>query len=397
MLKDLQKEIETTFWMRYEKRKMKECVNTLHNLASAFLIEEKQEEEKDRYRLFLKKRLKENRILVADHLKEIAKIIDNVAEEKFVIEVLPQKQEKQLAKLLLMEGITMEELSILEKENGRKEVLIRMYQSHLPKNKTYYTVEEVGEFLSVFFNKRLVPCMNTPFFLLDTAENYCFEEEAGYSVLTGYSKLTKEGEKVSGDTYLFFESEEKKFYSVLSDGMGSGEKASVDSEEVIGMVERFLEGGCSDILTAKMINNALLAKGDGRNMSTLDMCGIDLYTAEASFLKVGATYSLLKRDGYVEKLPSISLPLGVFYEIEMNQHKKQLLDGDYIFMFSDGILDHFPGEEGEEVLKEIVRDIPYKRPNEMASHVMKMAIMASKGAIKDDTTILVMGVWENKH
>ena len=196
---------------------------------------------------------------------------------------------------------------------------------------------------------------------------------------------------------MFFESEEKKFYSVLSDGMGSGEKASADSEEVIGMVERFLEGGCSDILTAKMINNALLAKGDGRNMSTLDMCGIDLYTAEASFLKVGATYSLLKRDGYVEKLPSISLPLGVFYEIEMNQHKKQLLDGDYIFMFSDGILDHFPGEEGEELLKEIVRDIPYKRPNEMASHVMKMAIMASKGAIKDDTTILVMGVWENKH
>ena len=272
-----------------------------------------------------------------------------------------------------------------------------MYQSHLPKNKSYYTVEEVGEFLSVFFNKRLVPCMNTPFFLLDVAENYCFEEEAGYSVLTGYSKLTKEGEKVSGDNYLFFESEEKKFYSVLSDGMGSGEKASADSEEVIGMVERFLEGGCSDILTAKMINNALLAKGDGRNMSTLDMCGIDLYTAEASFLKVGATYSLLKRDGYVEKLPSISLPLGVFYEIEMNQHKKQLLDGDYIFMFSDGILDHFPGEEGEELLKEIVRDIPYKRPNEMASHVMKMAIMASKGAIKDDTTILVMGVWENKH
>ena len=62
--KDLQKEIETTFWMRYERRKMKECVNTLHNLASAFLIEEKQEEEKDRYRLFLKKRLKENRIFV---------------------------------------------------------------------------------------------------------------------------------------------------------------------------------------------------------------------------------------------------------------------------------------------------------------------------------------------
>ena len=127
MLKDLQKGVESTFWMHYEKRKMKECVNTLHNLASAFLIEENSEEEKDRYRLFLKKRLKENRVLVADHLKEIAQIIDNVAEEKFVIEVLPLKQEKQLAKLLLTEGITMEEISILEKENGRKELLLRMY------------------------------------------------------------------------------------------------------------------------------------------------------------------------------------------------------------------------------------------------------------------------------
>lgn len=397
MLKDIQKGIESTFWMRYEKRKMKECVNTLHNLASAFLIEENQEEEKDRYRLFLKRRLKENRILVADHLKEIANIIDSVAEEEFVVEILPPKQEKQLVKLLLMEGITLEDISILEKENGRKEILLRMYQSHLPKNKNYYTVEEIGEFLSVFFNKRLVPGSNTPFFLADVSENYCFEEEASYTVLTGYSKVTKTGEKVSGDNYLFFESNEKKFYSALSDGMGSGEKASADSEEVIEMAERFLEGGCSEILTAKMINNALLAKGDGRNMSTLDMCSIDLYTARAEFLKVGATYSLLKRDGYVEKIPSISLPLGVFYEIEMNQHKKQLLDGDYIFMFSDGILDHFPGEEGEALLKEIIKEMPYKRPNEMASHIMKMAIMASQGAVKDDTTILVMGVWENRH
>ena len=47
MLKDLQKGIDSTVWLHYEKRKMKECVNTLHNLASAFLTEENQEEEKD--------------------------------------------------------------------------------------------------------------------------------------------------------------------------------------------------------------------------------------------------------------------------------------------------------------------------------------------------------------
>ena len=130
-------------------------------------------------------------------------------------------------------------------------------------------------------------------------------------------------------------------------------------------------------------------------MSTLDICSIDLYTGETEFLKVGAAYSLLKRDGYVEKIPSLGLPLGIFYEMEMNHYQKQLLDGDYIFLFSDGILDSFAGEEGEELLKEMVARIPYRRPSEMAGHIMKHAISASGGRVRDDMTVLVMGIWEN--
>ena len=91
----------------------------------------------------------------------------------------------------------------------------------------------------------------------------------------------------------------------------------------------------------------------------------------------------------------MSLPLGVFYELEMNQYEKQLLDGDYIFLFSDGILDSFSGEEGEEFLKQIIEQIPYQRPTEMASHIMKHAITLSGGKIRDDMTVLVMGIWEN--
>ncbi|MBR5598212.1 MAG: SpoIIE family protein phosphatase [Lachnospiraceae bacterium] len=395
MQKDVQAEVIPTFWLQYEKRKMKECADTLHNLASAFLIEEKDEEEKDRQNLFYKKRIKENRILMADHLKEMASIIQNIAEEKTKIICLSTKQEKMLAKMLSVEGLVLEEFSILEKGNGRKEVLARIYQNSFPGKKKYYTSEEVAEFLSVFLNMQLVASINTPFFVGNQPENFCFEEDVSYMVLTGYAKTTKEGEKVSGDNFVFFESGDKKFYSILSDGMGSGEKACKDSEEVIDMAERFLEGGLSDVTTVKMMNDFLLAKGDGKNMSTLDLCSIDLYTGQAGFLKVGATYGLLKRDGYVEKIPSISLPLGVFHDMEMNQYEKTLLDGDYIFLFSDGILDYFYGEQGEVILKEIVAQIPYKRPSEMASHILKLALSTSQGKIKDDTTILVMGIWEN--
>ena len=109
MLKDLQKEIETTFWMRYEKRKMKECVNTLHNLASAFLIEEKQEEEKDRYRLFLKKRLKEK---LANYKEKEATLTEQIEQEKQRAEEI-EEFEKYTKTKKYIEDVAREKLGLV--------------------------------------------------------------------------------------------------------------------------------------------------------------------------------------------------------------------------------------------------------------------------------------------
>ena len=395
--KSMLEETKTSFWLQYEKKKMQECAGTLHNLASAFLIEENEDtkENKDRQNLLLKRRLRENRIMMADHLKEIAAIMQKTANERIKILKLGEKKEKQIIKMLLAEGLVMEDFYFIEKENGKKEVVIQIYQSNTQGKRKFCSTEEAAAFLSVILNIHLVPASRTPYFISDKPEYFCFEEDTRYMVLTGYAKSVKEGEKVSGDTYAFFETDDKKFYAVLSDGMGSGEKAEEDSEVVVEMAERFLEGGFSSSFTAKMINDALLTGNDGKNMSTLDVCSIDLYTGETEFLKVGASYGLLKRDGYVEKVCSLGLPLGVFYNLEMNQYRKKLLDGDYVFLFSDGVLEHFQGEEGEEFLKEIIAQIPYRRPSEMAGHIMKHAISAAGGKMKDDMTVLVMGIWEN--
>ena len=399
MGKMIDREQEFSFWLQYEKKKMQECAGTLHNLASAFMTDEKIEdvsEDKERQNLFLKRRLKENRNLVADHLKEMASIMEKSAKEKIKMIRLSEKKEKQMTKMLYQEGLILEDFFILEKENGPKEVVVRMYHNKLHRKNKFYSTEEVASFLSVILNMRLIPTIKTSFFITDKAENFRFEEDAGYMILTGFAKTVKEGESVSGDSYAFLETDEKKFYAILSDGMGSGEKAEKDSEVILELAERFLDGGFSTRLTAKMINDVILVGGEGKNMSTLDVCCIDLYTAKTDFLKAGAAYSLLKRDEYVEKIPSLSLPLGIFYEMEMNQYQKQLLDGDYIFLFSDGILDSFSGEEGEELLKEIVANIPYRRPSEMAGYIMKHAISAFGGRVKDDMTVLVMGIWENR-
>ena len=394
--KTFYKEDNSSYILQYEKKKMRECAGSLQSLAKAFLTEEREEEkETDRQNLFLKRRLRENRVLMADHLKEMAKIIKEMSEEQIRILRLGEKKEKQISKMLLQEGLVLEDIYFLEKSHHRKEIMVRICQGNTCGKSESYSAKEVGEFLSVFFNMRLVPAFHTPFFVLDRPCEFWFEEDVKYTVLTGYAKAVKEGEKVSGDNISFFETSDKNSYGILSDGMGSGEKACKDSEVVIEMAENFLESGFSEEFSARMINDALIVSGEGKNMSTLDLCSIDLYTAKASFLKVGAVSSFLKRDSYVEEISSASLPLGVFHGLEIDYDTKQLLDGDYVFLFSDGVMESFWGEEGKELLKELIMEIPYKRPTEMAGHLMKRAILSGNGKIKDDITILVMGIWKN--
>ena len=98
MGKVVDREQEVSFWLHYEKKKMQECAGTLHNLASAFLTDEKEEVQvvdKERQNLFLKKRLKENRSMMADQLKEMASIIERTAKEKIKIIRLSEKKEKE--------------------------------------------------------------------------------------------------------------------------------------------------------------------------------------------------------------------------------------------------------------------------------------------------------------
>ena len=99
MGKIIDREQEFSFWLQYEKKKMQECAGTLHNLAAAFLMDEKEEElvvDKERQNLFLKRRLKESRSLVADHLKEMAFIMEKASKEKIKIIRLSEKKQNRL-------------------------------------------------------------------------------------------------------------------------------------------------------------------------------------------------------------------------------------------------------------------------------------------------------------
>ena len=145
----------------------------------------------------------------------------------------------------------------------------------------------------------------------------------------------------------------------------------------------------------QMINGSLIAGGESQNMSTLDICQIDLYTGVCEFNKIGSAPSYIKRENLIEQISARNLPLGVFYEMDMEVTRRRLVDGDYVIMMSDGLLDALSQGIGEEILPEMLGRIQLKNPNEIAGHILNFCIGQSKGRVRDDMTVLVIGIWEN--
>lgn len=384
----------------YGRQKLLTYAESFRDLADLFEEDSRQEEMSeaiDRQEYLCQRKLQENQELLAEHLKEMAHIMAKIARETCRCRPMGERRFKQMSKLLRESGIQLKNFFEMEHEDGHREISLTMRNLGEKRIRAgeseHISTEDVADFISVAMNTRLCPSKNSPMYLTRDYNTYYFMEEPSYHLLTGFAKAVKEGEKVSGDNYSFYEADTGKLVVVLSDGMGSGEKACRDSNRVIEMVERLLEAGFSKEAAAQMINGALAAAGQEENMSTLDICSMDLYTGECEFLKVGAACTYIKRGQLVDRLSAQNLPLGVFQQIEPEVMSRTLQSGDYVIMLSDGILDALSRGLGEEVMPEIIGRMDYTNPNEIANQILTYAIRQSKGQIRDDMTVLVTGIW----
>lgn len=380
----------------YGKRKLLMYADSFRDLATTFSDMQSEEKEQtenadDRQEVLWRRRLVENRDLMAGHLNEMAQIMTQVAQESYKVIPMNERKIKQLSHALKEEDVLLKDIYMLEKEDRHKvlSLTMRAAKGAAP------SVEEIGNLLSVLLNFRFIPAKNCPIFVSRDWNSYQYVEEPGFHILTGVARAVKETESISGDNYAFVEVREGISTAILSDGMGSGEKACKDSEFVVDLIEKFLEAGFSKETAVQMINGSLIAGGEAQNMSTLDLCQIDLYTGVCEFIKIGSAPSYIKREHLVDQISARNLPLGVFYEMDMETTRRRLVDGDYIIMLSDGILDALSQGMGEEILPEVIGKAELKNPGEMANYILNFCIHQSRGRIRDDMTVMVTGIWEN--
>ena len=78
-------------------------------------------------------------------------------------------------------------------------------------------------------------------------------------------------------------------------------------------------------------------------------------------------------------------------------HSLSLMDGDMIVMMSDGVTDCFEDESGNSRLCEVIARNHTVNPREMSDYLLQYAINCQGGRIRDDMTILTVGVWETRN
>lgn len=376
----------------YGRRKLLGYAESFKDLAQLFDEGETIDgsEDEDRQEYLWKKKIFENKVLMAEHLKEMAFIMSDVAKSTYCCRPLGAGKYRRIARVLKEAGIILKRIYAVENDDGHLELGLMMKTRRMER----IDITDVADMLSVEMNIRIQPSGNEPLFMTKEWNTYHFMEEPEFYILTGFAKATKETEKISGDNYSFFEAQNGKVAVLLSDGMGSGENACEESGRVIDMMERFMEAGFRNEMAIRIVNGALTAREKEQDMSTLDICELNLYTGGCDFIKVGAACTYIKRGYMVDRLSAENLPLGVFGDIEPEVVHRQLQDGDYVIMVSDGVSDAVSQGVGEEFLPEVIGRISNTNPDEIANQILSYCIRQSKGHVRDDMTVLVIGIWK---
>jgi len=337
-------------------------------------------------------RIAESRELVSQQLQGVAGIVKRLSDEIDISLRFHEGLEEEMIMALLKQKIEVNSVIVLENKAGKYRVTV----NHQPCNHERACTKEILPVLSQVLKRRMrleqTDC--------DIRKGVCsarFIEDQKLRVTTGVAHRAKTS-KGSGDSYSFMELSEGSSLLVLSDGMGSGERARRESTATVDLLEDFIESGFEKDLAVRMINSVLVLKSSEESFSTLDICSVDLYSGEAEFIKIGAAATFILRDGKVKIIRSSSLPIGMLNDVDLEVTQGQLQHDDIIVMVTDGVTEAVSQgattiTSGEDWLIYTLKQCRFHNPQDVAEYVLSEA-EGLIGLPKDDMTVLAARVWE---
>jgi stage II sporulation protein E len=335
-----------------------------------------------------KNRFLESRDTVMVQFRELAVILEEFAHQMEQASDITEQKGEAVRRMFRQHHMLVENLLLLEYENRQREAYLTVRTT----NGKCVTAREAAEILGQAMGNRgwYAPKDTRALVTRQTATIH-FSEAGRYRMMYGMARIPREGESFSGDNFTYSEEVPGQVIMSVSDGMGSGEQASLESRRVVELAQQLLETGFSARATLKMVNTVLMLVGAEQHPATLDLCCVDLHTGVLEAMKLGAVATFVLSGNGVEVLEAGEVPAGVIGSVEPVLLSRKLWDGDRVIMVTDGVLEACPGEDKEGSMREYLEGMEVHSVQEMAEELLQFA--CREEGPRDDMMVLVGGIW----
>lgn len=377
---------------RVENEDMPQLFQTGCKKKAAYLAQLNRSLARATMNLSWKNRFLESRDAVVSQFREMSVILEEFSHQIDQATDRTEEYDYIVKRSFKKYHMAVDNLLLLEYENGQREAFLTVKTT----NGRCVTTRDSAQILEqAIEGSHWSPARNSRSIITRQFGTVRFLEDGGYRILYGAARCPKQGEKYSGDNYTFCESQGHQVVMSLSDGMGCGETASRESQQVVELTEQLLETGFTPRAALKLVNTVLLLAGAEQHPATLDVSCIDLHTAVLEVMKLGAVPTFILGQEGAEILEAGQVPMGVLSSAEPVLLSRKLWEGDRVIMVTDGVLDALPGEDKEAVLKEFLESMEEMPPQELAERVLDFAVSCIP-VPRDDMTVLAAGIWKRK-
>ncbi len=341
----------------------------------------------------LKQQVKESRKFVSEQLNGVSEVMNNFAKE-----ILKERQEhdwheEEVKRMIQQLNLNLDRLELYSIDQGNVDIEMTLHFNE------YHGEGEklIAPILSELFGESIVVESEDPVDARSGYRTFNFASIKRYQLTTGVAHAAKNGNFLSGDSYVMLELGKSRYAVAISDGMGNGERAYLESSETLKLLKQILQSGINERVAIQSINSILSLRTSDEIYATLDLAIIDLQEPRANFLKIGASISYIIRSGSVYPVEGSNVPIGILDEFDVEPVNESLKDGDILVMVSDGLLETTRLEENREVwLKRKLKDLETDDPQEIADIILEEVVRSNQNQILDDMTVLVTRIEKSK-
>lgn len=334
-------------------------------------------------------RLRENRYVIAQQLDAMAGLMEEWSKARILQDKLYRNLMAKIAYEVKEKGLLIDNYHIYE-ENGKLCVegyVSSKWNGGVPLKQYVQAIEKA-------MRKPMRAGKEAKSILSQEPTLVTVYEDTVYYGLQGIAAEKKVGSVLNGDSFSFFAMDDGSYHVCLSDGMGSGVQANRESEMVVDLLQKFVEAGFRKETAILLMNSAMVLQGEENSFSTLDYAMINLYTGQLELVKIGGAATFIKRGEEVECIDEGTLPAGADIHMEIESTKKQLGNGDFLVMLTDGVVEYLQVKNPKETLQDIIASIKTDNAGILAEQILEEVLSRMGGQALDDMTVLVTGIWE---